>query len=80
MTDVKKLREKIDQSGYKISFLASKLGITPQGLHLKLNNTNQFKAAEIKTLCELLNIVDADEMKAIFFASTVEDKSTSEVE
>lgn len=68
MTDVKKLREKIDQSGYKISFLAAQLGLTPQGLHLKLNNTNQFKATEIKTLCDLLKITDADEMKAIFFA------------
>jgi len=69
LTDVKKLRKKIDQSGYKISFLAAQLGLTPQGLHLKLNNTNQFKATEIKTLCDLLKITDADEMKAIFFAS-----------
>lgn len=71
MTDVKRLRERIDNSGYKISFIAEKLGITPQGLYLKLNNTNEFKATEIKILCNLLGIDDPEEMKAIFFASEV---------
>lgn len=67
MTDVKRLRERIDNSGYKISFIAEKLGITPQGLYLKLNNTNEFKATEIQILCNLLGIDDPEEMKAIFF-------------
>lgn len=71
MTDVKLLREKIEQSGYKLVYLASQLGITPQGLHLKLNNTNQFKASEIQILCRLLKIDDPDEMKRIFFATEV---------
>ena len=71
MTDVKKLREKIDHSGYKISYLASQLGLSPQGFYLKLNNTNQFKAAEIQKLCKLLRITDSEEMKTIFFASEV---------
>lgn len=71
MTDTKLLREKIDRSGYKISYLASQLGLTPQGLHLKLNNTNQFKASEIQILCKILKIDDPDEMKRIFFATEV---------
>lgn len=70
MTDTKLLREKIDKSGYKIGYIASQMGITPQGLYLKLNNTHQFKAAEIQVLCKLLDI-DSDEMKAIFFATEV---------
>lgn len=70
MTDTKLLREKIDKSGYKIGYIASQMGITPQGLYLKLNNTHQFKAAEIQVLCKLLDI-DSEEMKAIFFATEV---------
>lgn len=71
MTDVELLRQKIEESGYKIYFIAEKLGITPQGLYLKLNNTNQFKASEIQKLCRILDITDSDEMKAIFFVEEV---------
>jgi len=71
LTDIKQLREKIDKSGYKISFIAEKLGLTPQGLYLKLNNTNEFKATEIQILCKLLGITDPEEMKEIFFAAEV---------
>ena len=71
MTNIELLRKKIDESGYKISFLANQLGITPQGLHLKLNGTNQFKSKEIQILCDLLKIDDSAEMKEIFFAQEV---------
>lgn len=71
MTDVEKLRERIDHSGYKLSFIADKLNITPQGLYLKLKNTSEFKATEIQILCNLLEINDPEEMKAIFFANAV---------
>lgn len=71
MTNTELLRKKIDESGYKIYFIAEKLGITPQGLYLKLNNTNQFKATEIQILCKILNITDSDEMKEIFFNEIV---------
>lgn len=72
MTNTKLLREKIDGSGYKLSYIAAQIGITPQGFYLKLNNTHQFKAAEIQVLCRLLHI-DSEEMKAIFFATEVAD-------
>ena len=71
MTNVELLRQKIEESGYKIYFIAEKLGITPQGLYLKLNNTNQFKASEIQKLCRILDITDSGEMKAIFFVEEV---------
>lgn len=80
MTDVEKLKEKIELSGLKRSYLAAKLNLTPQGFYLKLNNVNQFKADEIQALCKILNITDSNEMKAIFFATEVEDKSTAEKE
>lgn len=73
MTDVELLREKIDDSGYKIAYLAKNLGLSPQGFYLKLNGANEFKATEIQKLCELLKISDPAEMKCIFFASTVEE-------
>lgn len=71
MTNTELLRKKIDESGYKIYFIAEKLGLTPQGLYLKLNNTNQFKAGEIQKLCQILDITNSDEMKEIFFDGKV---------
>lgn len=76
MTDVELLRKKIDESGYKIAYLAKQLGLTPQGLYLKINATNEFKATEIQRLCDLLSISDPNEMKRIFFTQAVEEKST----
>lgn len=72
MTDGKLLKEKIDASGLKISFIASQLGITPQGFYLKLNGTNDFKVSEVKKLCELLNLTRLKERDAIFFADNVD--------
>ena len=67
MTNTLLLGKRIDDSGYKRSFLASKLGITAYGLSLKINNKTEFKASEINILCELLKIDTRDRMK-IFFA------------
>lgn len=78
MTDVTLLRDKIAKSGYKMQYIAQQLGITPQGLYLKLNNTNQFRADEIQILCRLLHITDAREMKRIFFTNSVDEVSTKE--
>lgn len=77
MTDVELLREKIDKSGYKLSYLAKQLGLTPQGFYLKINGTNEFKATEIQKICKILCISDSEEMMRIFFASAVEEKSTT---
>lgn len=66
MTNVKMLKEKIEASGFKLTFIASKLGLTYQGFLNKINGESEFKASEIKGLCELLNI-DIQEKEAIFF-------------
>ena len=66
MTDEKRLREKIQESGYKITFIAKKLGITYQGFLKKLTNESEFKASEIQSLCSLLSI-DLREKESIFF-------------
>lgn len=78
MTDVELLGAKIEASGLKRNFLAQQLGITPQGFYLKYIGRNEFTASEIQKLCKLLNITQK-EMKAIFFAEKVDEKSTVEV-
>lgn len=66
MTNTNLLRKKIDESGYKLRFIASKLGITYQGFLKKINNETEFKASEMQILRELLNLTDA-EFEQIFF-------------
>lgn len=60
MTNTALLREKIDESGYKIRFVAKKIGITYQGFLKKINNESEFKASEIQGLKELLNLTDEE--------------------
>lgn len=71
MTNTSLLRKKIDESGYKLRFIASKLGITYQGFLKKINNETEFKASEMQILRELLNLTDA-EFEQIFFILNVE--------
>lgn len=71
MTNTNLLRNKIDESGYKLRFIAKKLGITYQGFLNKINNETEFKAGEIQILCDMLNI-NIEEKELIFFNSCVE--------
>ena len=75
MTNTEKLREKIAQSGYKITFIAMKCGLTYQGFLNKLNNESDFRSVEILVLRELLNI-PCEEADSIFFAKDVDTSST----
>lgn len=67
MTNVELLQEKLNNSGYKMTFVAKELGITYQALLNKLNNKSQFKVDEAKTLGILLHLTGA-EVDRIFFA------------
>lgn len=71
MTNTELLRKKIDDSGYKLIYIAKQVGITYQGFLKKINNETEFKATEIQILCELLNI-DIQEKEEIFFTSSVD--------
>ncbi len=71
MTNTNLLKKKIDESGYKLRFIASKLGITYQGFLKKINNETEFKASEMQILRELLNLMDS-EFEQIFFTLNVE--------
>lgn len=69
--NMKLLREKIDESGYKLAFIAKKLGITYPGLLKKLTGETEFKVSEVQILRELLNLTDS-EMEDIFFTPNVD--------
>lgn len=71
MTNTALLRKKIDESGYKLRFIAKQIGITYQGFLKKINNESEFKASEIKNLQDLLNLTD-EERDMIFFTVNVE--------
>lgn len=72
MVNTEALEKKIRDQGIKKVFLAEKLRITSFGLSKKINNINEFKASEIQTLCELLNITSLKEKESIFFDSKVD--------
>jgi len=59
------LKQKIDESGLKVGFIAKKLGITAQGFYYKMNGRNEFKASEIKILKDILHLSE-DEITLIF--------------
>ena len=67
VTDSKRLQDLIKSSGYKKAHIAEKLGLSTSGLYNCINNRAEFKASQILTLCEMLNI-DAADKEAIFFA------------
>lgn len=70
MVDTQHLVKKIEDSGLKIGFIVSKLGISRQAFDFKKRNLRKFRTAEIYVLCDLLNIPE-DERQSIFFADEV---------
>ena len=76
MTDTERLKEVIQKSGLKMQYLAKQLNLSTFGFSNKVNNVTEFKASEIDTLCELLQIKALSEKERIFFAKKVECNST----
>lgn len=68
MTNTTLLKEKIDNSGLKIGFIADFVGISRQLLWKKVNNLTPFNQYEIDKMCEVLRITSLKEKEAIFFA------------
>ena len=69
MTNTLKLRAAILESGLNQEQIAKLLGMTVATFNYKVNNKSEFRASEIKKLCEILKITDID---AYFFADEVE--------
>jgi transcriptional regulator with XRE-family HTH domain len=70
MTNRKLLEDKIKQKGLKKSYLAEQIGVSRATFCALLQNKSEFRASQIRTLCELLDIKDDETMKAIFFAQS----------
>ena len=66
MTNTELLRKKIDESGYKLVFIAEKCGLTYQGFLKKMKGESDFYTTEVCILAELLHLTD-EEILAIFF-------------
>ena len=71
MTNTVELLKLIEDSGLKKGYIASELGLTTYGFQKKVENRTQFKAEEIKILCEILNIKSLRKKEEIFFAEKV---------
>jgi hypothetical protein len=71
VVNTKMLRDKINDAGYKLQFVAEKCGLTYFGFMKKVNNETEFKASEIMILKVLLNLTDK-EVNQIFFALDVD--------
>lgn len=63
MTDTELLKEKIEKSGYRFSWIAKQLNLSPFGLRKKVNGENEFKATEIIKFQEILNISNTERDK-----------------
>lgn len=76
MTNTELLRESIEYSGYKRTYIAHKIGLTYQGYLKKERGESEFKQSEIEELCKLLHLT-LEEKEKIFFANQVDKTSTA---
>lgn len=67
MTDTFELEKQIRKNGFTKKQIANELGLSEQGLLLKMQNKTEFKASEIEKLCNLLKL----KSNAIFFRKKV---------
>lgn len=68
MLNRKLLEERIRQKGVKKKFLAESIGVSRTTFCALLRNETEFKASQIRVLCEILDIKDDATLTAIFFA------------
>ena len=67
MTNTELLRQKIYQSGYRIRYIADKLGISYPTLQSRIDGETEFKSDEVIILKELLQLTE-DEVIEIFYS------------
>lgn len=78
MVDLILLKSTINNRGVTIVSIARNIGLSREGLYLKLAGDAEFKASEIEKITSVLNLTK-DERDAIFFAEEVESNSTKTV-
>lgn len=71
--DYKKLRDVIDKSGLKYTFIAKQLGLkSAQSLQRKINGKFDFKLSEVRILIDVLGLSwekDLKKIKEIFLSN-----------
>lgn len=67
MVNEELLEKKIEESGYKKSFLAAKCGMTPTSFSAKCHNRSDFTTPEVKALCVYIKVSSLEEKEDIFF-------------
>lgn len=67
MTDTARLNAIIQESGFKLSYIANHLGLSAYGFARKRDNLSEFTQSEIDSLCDLLHIESIEDRFAIFF-------------
>lgn len=67
MTNTELLRQKIDESGVSVTFLAEKCGVSREYFYQKLNGSVEFKQSEIVAIQDALHLKQS-ERNDIFFA------------
>ena len=77
MTDTARLNQLISESGLKLSYIASRLGLSTYGFARKRDNISEFTQSEIEALCEILGIEKVEDRFAIFFMKKVDAESTT---
>ena len=63
MTNTAKLRQSIEASGLKKTYIVEQLGLSYQGFWNKENGYSEFVSSEIKTLKDLLHLSDEEVME-----------------
>ena len=66
MIDSELLKEKIKDSGYRFSWLAKQLNLSPFGMRKKVNGDTEFKVSEVKNLAKLLKLNEKEREKIFF--------------
>ena len=64
--NTRELRKRIKESGLKLEAIARRMGINRVSLWNKIQGRTEFKASEIKSLCQILNL-SAEQRDYIFF-------------
>mgnify|MGYP002520017536 CR=1 FL=1 len=68
--NVPELRAEIARANIKHKVIAETLGISKQAFLNKMNGNSEFKASEIRTLAEMLNL-PLEKVSYIFFETSV---------
>lgn len=76
MLDICLLKQVINDSGYKKTFIAERIGISYQAFLNKIEGRTEFVATEIVKFCDLLQLNNQVRDK-IFFAKKVDKTSTN---